>query len=853
MIVYKKNNKPYLLFIILFTLLLITIPLNNKYYKSIIWNVYDNILTYDLGFSSIPNLIDIKESNNYIEIPKKLSNIFINYFFGVDNRPNIKRLDLNIKFKEYRHILDDRERFIKQGMGNNFTEVKGKIIFNGNHIKGKIRLKGDLIDHWRSIYKMSFRIKLKDNYVMGYKTFSLQKPSARQHPYDQTFQSLQRKLGNLSSSHNYVHLYVNGKSWGIMNIEEHMSKEFLEKQRIKESLIIKFGNEKKWLIDKKMKTPYPFYKISSPKLDSKVYGANKYFNNKENIYRKWYSYILKEHMNNNIDLYDLNAFSKSLVLSLAWGTTHTLANSNSRYYFNPYTLKLMPITTDQGGFKRITNKLRIPYEYRTVSHSNILKKFEYYDIESVIDKSQEVINKYQSYFPLDEPIANTILLNNFNKIKNNIYDNLTIKKNKLSNKLVMPSNEQVPYITDHIYAKHFKNGEIYIYNLLPEEVELLSISVDNLKIKNIQDKIINGYSQKDSYIPLIIKTNLKNIIDNKIIISTKYRGYKRQYKLGYTNLVNGLYNPLLNSTKLEDLEFISIVNNIIKIKSGNWNINKPLVIDGNLIIEEGTILNFSEDSYLIVKGSLTAISKSNKIILKAKDKRWKGIYIINAETHSILKNVIIQDTKALTDGILNLTGGVTFYKSNVNIINTKFINSIAEDSLNIVHSKFLIDNIVINNSISDGFDSDYSEGDILNSKFINISGDAVDFSGSTVNIKDCSFIYIHDKAISSGEASNININTININNVGVGIASKDGSITLGTNIKITKYKMNALMTYMKKLFYNHPKLILNNIEIDDKSKGFSRQKNTIMIIDGQEVEERKIDVKKMYKSGVMKK
>ena len=53
---------------------------------------------------------------------------------------------------------------------------------------------------------------------------------ARQFPFDHVFQSLMRRLGNLSSVHKYAHVFVNGESWGIMNLEEHVSKEFLEKQ-----------------------------------------------------------------------------------------------------------------------------------------------------------------------------------------------------------------------------------------------------------------------------------------------------------------------------------------------------------------------------------------------------------------------------------------------------------------------------------------------------------------------------------------------------------------------------------------------------------------------------------------------
>ena len=79
---------------------------------------------------------------------------------------------------------------------------------------------------------------------MGFKKFSIHKPSARQHPYDQTFQDMQRQLDNISSQNNYINVFVNGERWGIMNIEEHVSKEFLERQGLKESLILKFENEK---------------------------------------------------------------------------------------------------------------------------------------------------------------------------------------------------------------------------------------------------------------------------------------------------------------------------------------------------------------------------------------------------------------------------------------------------------------------------------------------------------------------------------------------------------------------------------------------------------------------------------
>ena len=88
-----------------------------------------------------------------------------------------------------------------------------------------------MIDHWGGIYRMSFRVKLEDDKtIFGFKRFSIHKPRARQHPYDQFLEHLYKKWRSFTSQ-TYARIIVNGAKWGVMNIEEHMSKEFLEKQK----------------------------------------------------------------------------------------------------------------------------------------------------------------------------------------------------------------------------------------------------------------------------------------------------------------------------------------------------------------------------------------------------------------------------------------------------------------------------------------------------------------------------------------------------------------------------------------------------------------------------------------------
>ena len=202
---------------------------------------------------------------------------------------------------------------------------------------------------------------------------------------------------------------------------------------------------------------------------------------------------------------------------------------------------------------------------------------------------------------------------------------------------------------------------------------------------------------------------------------------------------------------------------------------------------------------------------------------------------------------------MSLTGGVTFYKSDVEMIDVNISNSYAEDALNIIKSNFMIDNLSLNNTRSDGIDSDFSSGTIKNSKFKNIGGDALDFSGSEVNVSNVNFVNIHDKAVSSGENSSVILKNLIIENIGIGVASKDGSLTKIDDVIIKDYRLSALMTYNKKAFYEYPKMIGAGIKFYNSPNALIRQTNSTMLINGSQIREQDVNIKLLYQSDVMKK
>ncbi|WP_339138272.1 MAG: right-handed parallel beta-helix repeat-containing protein [Candidatus Electrothrix sp. GW3-4] len=824
----------------------------------------------DPGFSSIKSLyLDLKERDGKARI-EKCYDIIKGYIVGFPERPFLERLDFDIDFLEYQKIMKDRDRAIAAGMLIDPTTVKGKIRFNNQTYKVKLRLKGDLGDHWISKQRVSLRVSIKGKKtILGFKKFSIHKPRARQHPFDATFQALARHAGGLSPQHKYVRVYVNGSSWGVMNMEEHISKELLEKQNVKDSLVVKFSNDKKWLTEKNTKLPAG-YRLSDSLLNLSVFGEKKYLTKKN--YRKQFTYIAQERLKeNHAHLYSIDQYSKILLLAALWNNYHTLANTNCRHYYNPYTLKLEPLTTDQGKFLPIeTDKqghwVPIGYtpfnqpEFRDILSSEAFER----NFQNNVGKVKKAIhflgkelNYYHSFFPLDKYEDTGIVYNNFQIV--NRYQGGFFEQNNLNSQGAKEidvqkkiSTREAAVLSKHIHVRHYDNGILELYNLLKEPVTLKKIFF-NGKNQLVNDIVIPGYT---NYRPYIIKTKITGVQDNDIIVETEFKGHVRKVDSGITLISDGISNPLLNATP-DDLPFLQRTKrNSWKILPGSWDIKEPLTVNGSLQISPGTTLRFAEKAYLIIKGSIDARGKEGKGIVLESQKNgwWKGIYIINAEEKSYLENIIIRHTKRLEDGILSLTGGVTFYSSNIVMKNIIFDGSQAEDALNIVHSTFSLSNIEIQSTASDAFDSDFSSGKVQNSSFKRINGDGVDFSGSSVTLTHNEFVDIKDKAVSVGEASSVHVLSCYLKNVGVGIAVKDGSRATFEGSTVDGYTLSAAMSYIKKDFYDSPLLLIKNSEFGENTQTtFMRQIGTSMLMDGEEVSATDFDTKDLYETEIMKK
>lgn len=865
----NKNNFTWLVAFVLFLSILSIFSEIN--FRIFVHDTYENIFRLNPGFSSARNLSDRGGDSGNQNILNKSLNIFNNSgkilgYIVKERQSEFDKIAIDIKFKDYRKILDDRNEAIQRGFLIDPHEVKAEINYAGMPYKAKIKLKGDLADHWLSRYRLSLRIKLEDERtIMGMNSFSIHKPSARQHPYDQAFQDLLKSSGNLSTNFKYAEITLNEESWGIMHVEENLTKEFLEKRKKKESVIFRFSDDLFWKnYGKSTKNFYGAYKLSDSRLFASIYRSSKYLS--QDHYRKIYSYVINERLKDeHLHLYDIDQHIKLFLYSLVWNNFHVLSDHNSKYYFNPYTLKLEPISSDQGiiieiepNFLENIGTYQYPLNYiQSFTKFDSLSEKEI-DLNSILKNlkySDDMLNQFNHIFPVDQEKsiekfkANLdLIISNQDRIKSIIKNNIgKINQENFS----PPSIDQAKDLLSHIHLRHYDDGTIKLFNLLPDEVLIEKIYSNGVSY-NSSGFVLPGYNEAEY---ITISTEFKGLLDGEINVVTKYKDISRVHLNGPTLLSKKIINPLVQKNTKRFSFIQEVEKEIFKIKKGDWEVDKPLYVNGTLIIESGVNINFTKGSFLIVKGNIKVNGEPDKmVIFDSSDSNWKGVYVMskNKEISSI-QNMVVRNFDATEEGLLKLTGGFTIYNSNLYIKNMFIESTKAEDALNVVNSNIDIDNLEIFDAVSDGLDCDFCIGEIKNSSAEKINGDAFDFSGSELSVSNININNIKDKAFSVGENSIVELKNSNLSNVGVGIASKDSSKVLATNLNIKSFKLHAAMTYQKKpIFGRDSSLIIEKSDIDGLSP-YKRQFGSSMTVNGVSIKESEVFVSELYSEGIMKK
>ena len=871
------------IFFSLLSVILILLIRTNK--VVLIESLYEELMIFLPRISSLGNLVDESgEGSQNISKKKKFYKLAKYVLknplqFNKYKEKNIPELNILIPYENLRIIQEDRINSIKKGHLSNPSSVKGTLWFDGIESNIRVRLKGDLPTHWAADKRYSLRIKMikeknkQRESILGMKTFSLHKLRARAYPYEYVFQDLIKKFKFPKVSHRLVRVRFNGDYWGIMDMQEHWGVEMLEKNKLKDSLILRFGSDvgRDYSYASGYKIPYYDYWLENPRLFFGLSGMNK----KDLLphQKVQYEYILNSLK--KPDYYE-KLFSEEKLLKLdeilrIWGNFHPIHPHNSRFYFNPYTLKLEPFVHDQSSFRVLqpgNNNSIYSYTGGFIKTNSLNSQNKLEGRSEVIKELSKLTpyNLSKKFFPDDKNLNISIAKENLIKINNfdshNKYLNSGISPQKISILNCSKNNKKIYTKNFPTISASFKGDNLFINRLICGDVKINYALICDKKFninKIIKNK--NIFISKPDIINLTFNDlDSRSCIKGKNLINYTFNKENKIINIEKLQNIANYENPLINSNIPKFVNKISF--NTYKVSKGNYIVNQPINLKGNLEIEKGTNFIFKEQAYLIIDGNLFINGTIKEpVIMKSSDdtSRWKGIYLFSEgkrEDVSIIKNLKIDRTDATQVGILNLTGGFTVYNKNIQINNLKISNSSAEDALNIIKSNVKISDLQIKDSRSDAFDCDFCEGVFDRITFENVGGDGLDISGSNV---DASIIYannVKDKVASIGEKSIIDINISNVKNSYVAAAIKDSSLA---NIKLFNIETKGpiAMTYIKKDFYEGPTKASISFNKSEKSKYLGKQflsaKNTSLFVNDKKIKTSVIDVDKLYSFGPMKK
>jgi len=230
-------------------------------------------------------------------------------------------------------------------------------------------------------------------------------------------------------------------------------------------------------------------------------------------------------------------------------------------------------------------------------------------------------------------------------------------------------------------------------------------------------------------------------------------------------------------------------NHIIHDKNTN-----VVVAPGSFITFKGSASVWQLNGSVHFKGT-----PQNPIIIEA-DSNCKASLFIESKSEIRMEHVIFKGLSNLEYNIWRTPASITIHETkNVLISHCTFQdNRQGDDYLNLFGCEnFTIGDCLFEHVNSDAFDSDFSNGKVLNTRFYNIGNDGIDGSGSKIDIHNCRFNKVNDKAVSSGEKSQFTLSNSFIENSEIGLVSKDLSSLIVTKTKIKNVRLSAAIFQKK--------------------------------------------------------
>ncbi len=755
----------------------------------------------------------------------------------------------------------------------------------------KVRLKGDWTDHLTG-NKWSYRVKTsKTQYWNHLREFSIQSPATRSFLDEWVFHEFLRREDVMTTRYRFIHLFVNDNNHGIYALEEHFEKELMEHQQRREGPLLKFNEDELWNIrlvnELSDKWYLPVYESS----EIRAFSAGKIrknpvlkgqFDVAQNL-----MYQYKHGLKNPEDVFDLERLAKFFAIVDLTKAYHTLIWHNQRWYYNPVTAKLEPI-----GFDGYTNTGYFDYAthailgHRLSENKRMLKKTGFlvhiFEDRAFYERYLHYLSEYSSeeYITafmksIDAPLkANEALLQQ--EYASYTYDPNFIVNSAAAVRSLLDSID-VAAILSEKYEEHpphpYKAPEVVAGELPTHNVSVMAYQVEGASAFDVDVRNFH-------FLPITVVGGGNGALTKPTSSDTLRPYYKRlppeQTTVTFDTAVTHIFyreqgskevyttpivmhNAPTNYAPSQALQAPSpMFEQLFEEKGGYWVLKQDrATISEDIIVPAGGVVDLSCTEMDFINGArfisyspVVAKGTANHlVVIRSSDNSAGGFTVLQtngAEQVSTLEYVRFDGFNTLNYNGWQLTGAVTFYESDVEMLGCEFTNNHCEDGLNIIRSHFIMQQCNISNTPSDGFDADFCTGAVSKSSFSDTKNDCIDFSGSVITISQCTINNAGDKGISGGENSTLTIDDVSINKAEIAIASKDLSSLQIKLLKVQNCKY-GFAAFQKKPEFGGAEILVEGLTYDQIDTLHLIEQNSSMRLEGKFIEGTgKVDLAKMY-------
>lgn len=775
-------------------------------------------------------------------------------------------LSLQLGPRARKQLERKREEAIRAGVLFSESEdwVNGRIAGQKGDasIPVRLRLKGDWLDHL-SNDKWSFRIKVRDPYQWRQlKVFSVHTPAARYHLHEWLLHRLWQREDVLSPRYDFVELHINGQSRGIYAYEEHFTKQLIEAHRRREGPILKLAEDGLWAAYQRQLNEHGFIvngsghsAAAAENADITAFEESSVLN--DTLLGRQYRIarrMLRGFLEGSLParrVFDLDRMAAYYAACDIMNAYHGVVWHNQRFYYNPITDRLEPIGFDgfggppQDAYTILAEGALNPQSLMSNSLvSRLLQDPEFaarYVRKLYKLSSRDYLDVWLSELEADWTARKRWLQMEFPGYRAELAD--IRQRARYVHSLVLPYEEYS--LKAHTLPGSPRRVVLGNTHTLPLQLvgwgssrrgpdqniadeRILAGQLPRLYLARLRaDSLITDFASLRFLEAAAMEKQYPLIYDTLIApASADYVFYR---PMGLDTLFYSRIHPLPPGDQFTDLSMGSDSDTLVekpyyRIRGkrviwlpGEHRIHELVVIPKGyeLHIPPGTTLILEDGAGLLSRSPLQAIGTAESPIrILASGSNSLGCSVMNAPNASVLRYVSFTGLNTLRQGSWQLTGGVNFYESSVQLDHCRFTDNRGEDALNIIRSEFSMSNCLFSDIYSDAFDSDFSKGEIRNCIFRRTGNDGLDLSGSIVNVYDCRFDTHGDKGISVGEDSDAHIFDSSIRGAPIALAAKDQSMAFVRNMQLTNCDQ-GFVAFQKKPEYGGANIVVESYRAEN--------------------------------------